>query len=151
MSKIKAFGEGEWVSEKTKELDKLGGAGDLLTGSFFCLCLSGLALLRLHSGKNRPPVKRGDSLKMKLQWVEVEQWALLHLNSFKLQSVHESTLPHSKFVHCHFQEGLQTTQRIATASLKKDDNNAKWELKQQVGFAHNNFMSASTCPHNSLP
>ena len=25
MSKIKAFGEAEWVSEKTKELDKLGG------------------------------------------------------------------------------------------------------------------------------
>ena len=25
MSRIKAFGEGEWVSEKTKELDKLGG------------------------------------------------------------------------------------------------------------------------------
>ncbi|KAL0038273.1 hypothetical protein WJX77_000069 [Trebouxia sp. C0004] len=73
MSKIKAFGEGEWVSEKTKELDKLGG-------------------------KNRPPVKRGDSLKMKLQWLE---------------------------------EGLQTTQKTATASLKKDDNNAKWELKQQ--------------------
>lgn len=33
------------------------------------------------------------------------------------------------------QEGLQSTQKIATASLKKDDNNAKWELKQQVCFA----------------
>ncbi len=39
MSKIKAFGEGEWVSEKTKELDKLGGIGGLLTGFFLCLCL----------------------------------------------------------------------------------------------------------------
>ena len=28
MSKIKAFGEGDWVSAKTKELDKLGGATD---------------------------------------------------------------------------------------------------------------------------
>ncbi|KAL3141324.1 hypothetical protein ABBQ32_004910 [Trebouxia sp. C0010 RCD-2024] len=78
MSKVKAFGEAEWVSEKTKELDKLGG-------------------------KNRPPVKRGDSLKMKLQWLE---------------------------------EGLQHTQKIATASLKKDDNNAKWELKQQEKRKH---------------
>jgi len=82
MSKIKAFGEGEWVSEKTKELDKLGGTGDLVTRSFLCLSLvwSCLTTIRVHSGKNRPPVKRGDSLKMKLQWLEVMQWALLHLN-----------------------------------------------------------------------
>ena len=31
MSKIKAFGEADWVSAKTKELDKLGGVTD-------CLC-----------------------------------------------------------------------------------------------------------------
>lgn len=30
------------------------------------------------------------------------------------------------------QQGLQSTQKIANDSLKKDDNNAKWELKQQV-------------------
>lgn len=30
------------------------------------------------------------------------------------------------------QTGLQTTQKVANDSLKKDDNNAKWELKQQV-------------------
>lgn len=33
MSKVKAFGEAEWVSEKTKELDKLGG--ECVTGGLF--------------------------------------------------------------------------------------------------------------------
>jgi len=148
MSKIKAFGEGEWVSEKTKELDKLGGIGGLLTGSFLCLCLvwSCLATICVHSGKNRPPVKRGDSLKMKLQWLQVVQWALLNPNCFFSCEVFTSQLYHiPKVVHYYFQEGLQTTQKIATASLKKDDNNAKWELKQQVGFAHIKLMSTSSC------
>ena len=69
MSKIKAFGEAEWVSEKTKELDKLGGG-------FHQNLLSSAACVNSrfdypYAGKNRPPVKRGDSLKMKLQWLEV--------------------------------------------------------------------------------
>ena len=69
MSKIKAFGEAEWVSEKTKELDKLGGRlhQNLL---FLCYAFS-LPRCFPSAGKNRPPVKRGDSLKMKLQWLEV--------------------------------------------------------------------------------
>ena len=84
MSKIKAFGEGEWVSEKTKELDKLGGIRDLLTGYFLCLCLvwSCHTTICVHLGKNRPPVKRGDSLKMKLQWLEVVLCSAVQCRAF---------------------------------------------------------------------
>ena len=70
MSKIKAFGEAEWVSEKTKELDKLGGG--FHQNLLFFRCVSLIPLRFSLAGKNRPPVKRGDSLKMKLQWLEVQ-------------------------------------------------------------------------------
>lgn len=36
---------------------------------------------------------------------------------------------------------MQSTQKIATASLKKDDNNAKWELKQQVTWLDSYFAA----------
>lgn len=87
MSKIKAFGEGEWVSEKTKELDKLGGVLRAVNASAQprpILCRAQLVVSA--TGKNRPPVKRGDSLKMKLQWLQVTPLLALFSASDPIQA-----------------------------------------------------------------